>query len=430
MIPAQDLSTPESPVRPLPLRRVMQLVAPGARARKSKRLLIYVHVPFCSTKCHFCDWVVGYDTADLVHNPDLRAQYVEALCAQIRVYGPRLTELRYRVTNIYWGGGTPTRLTPEQMARVQGELASAFDLSSVIEHTAECSPETMTGAHLETLLRGGLNRVSAGVQSFDDRVLSRMGRAHNAARARDTIALFKSFGLRNFNIDLITGFPDQSGEVVAESVREAVELDVPHISLYMFREFASDLVAVKQVLSGHRAQASRQERASAYLRAKAMLEAAGYEEYVVGYFALKPEFRFDGEHYYFGLMGDYFGFGAGAFSTLGRFSLRSGEASRYGGAEIRSFVDRPTEMFAAPLSALPDQLYLSTYFKAFATPEGIRYARWKDQFGFDFHSFRANRPAIKAWFAEQERAGARFVGTSDGIALSGDTLTSTMMWRQ
>jgi oxygen-independent coproporphyrinogen-3 oxidase len=426
--PRASLET-QVPAGPAPLESIMQLVTPGVRARKSKRLLIYLHVPFCSAKCHFCDWVVGYNTSDLINTGDLRQQYVDALCAQIRSYGPRLAELRYLVTNIYWGGGTPTRLTPEQLAQIRSDLNRVFDLSSVVEHTAECSPETLTAHHLETLLRGGLNRISVGVQSFDDGILRRMGRAHNASRAVEALALLREIGLGNFNIDLITGFPDQRGEVVIESIRRTIDLGVPHVSLYMFREFSPDLVAVKQMQKGHRVQTSRQERAGVYMSAKAILEGAGYEEYVVGYFALKPEFRFDGEQYYFGLMGDYFGFGAGASSTIGHFSLRSGDASRYGGAQLRSFIDQPTRMLAASLEFLPDDLYLSTYFKAFATPEGIRFSRWNDQFGFDFRRFRAGRPAIKAWFAEQETAGAHFIETERGICLSHETLTEVMMWR-
>ncbi len=358
-------------------------------------------MPFCSAKCHFCDWVVGYPTADIVNVGDLRQQYVDALCTQIRSYGPRLAELRYRITNIYWGGGTPTRLTPEQLARIQSELGAVFDLSSVVEHTAECSPETVRPQHIETLMHGGLNRISVGVQSFDDDVLHRMGRAHNASRALEAIALLKKMGVRNFNIDLITGFPDQRDEVVIDSIQKTIDLGLPHLSLYMFRDFSTELVAVKQIQTGRRVQASRQQRTELYMKAKAMLEAAGYQEYVVGYFALKPEFRFDGEQYYFGLMGDYFGFGAGAASTIGRFSLRSGDPSRYGGAQLRTFILQPTRMLAAPLEFMPDDLFLSTYFKAFATPEGIRFKRWSDQFGFDFRVFRATRAAIKAWFSRR-----------------------------
>src|SRR6266516_6018496 len=112
--------------------------------------LVYLHAPFCSSKCHFCDWVVGYDKTDLIDAGDLRQRYVQAICTQLRSYGPRLSELGYAVTNIYWGGGTPTRLTPEQLTQVRGALGEVFDLSSVSEHTAECSPEDRKSTRLNS----------------------------------------------------------------------------------------------------------------------------------------------------------------------------------------------------------------------------------------------------------------------------------------
>jgi coproporphyrinogen III oxidase-like Fe-S oxidoreductase len=423
-------SAPVAAPSPLGVDGVLDLISPGALARTSKRLLVYVHVPFCATKCHFCDWVVGYDKRELLDAGDLRSRYVDALCAQIEAYAPRFAGLGYTVTNVYWGGGTPTRLSPEQLRRVRETLQRSFDLSQVGEHTAECSPETVTEAHLEELLAGGLNRISVGVQSFDDEVLLRMGRAHDARAAVQALELFERVGLENHNIDLITGFPDQSADSVLASVRQTVDLGVPHVSLYMFREFAQALVAVRQVASGKRTRVSREERAVVYRSAKAMLEAAGYKEYVVGYFAREPRFRFDGESYYFGMAGDFVGFGAGASSALGRCAIRSGEASRYGAANVRSFLERPLDLLAAPLALMPDSFYIDVAFKAFAMPEGLQFDRWRDHFGFTFPSFRAARPGIARWFREQEVGGARFVESEDAIALTPDTWVETMLWRR
>jgi oxygen-independent coproporphyrinogen-3 oxidase len=360
----------------------------------------------------------------------LRDSYVSALTEQIRAYGPALAEFGYDVTNVYWGGGTPTRLSPEQIGMVNDALRSVIDLSHVQEYTAECSPETVTMAHLDTWLSSGLNRVSVGVQSFDDTVLRRMGRPHNAQVALECIELFRRVGIENFNIDLIVGFPDQHQGTVIESVKKAIDLGVPHISLYMFREFSTDLVAVRQVRAGWRGQVSREERAAVYRSAKERMEKAGYQEYMVGYFAREPRFEFDGEKYYFGMEGDYFGLGAGASSTIGRCGLRSGEASRYGSAQVRAFLERPSDMLCSPLAALPDEVYMQTYLKAFATREGLRFGKWLDQFGFSFTTFRSARPGIQCWFADMERNGARFVETPEGIALSEDTWLDTMMWRR
>ena len=411
-------------------RTIMQLVTPGIRARRSRRLLVYLHVPFCSSKCHFCDWVVGYDTKDLINTAELRDQYVEALSRQIEAYGPRLQELRYEVTNVYWGGGTPTRLTPRHLELLQERLSSVFDLSPLIEHTAECSPETLSDEHITAFQRGGLNRISIGVQSFNDSVLRRMGRAHNAKCAIQAIELARRRGLCNLNIDLIAGFPDLTRAVLLDSVRKAIELEIPHISLYLFREVAEVLVSVRQTVAGYRRQESRQERESAYMAAKTLLEEAGYDQYMVGYFARAPEFAFDAEDFYFSQRGDYFGFGAGAASTIGRWSLKSTETTRYGNSNVREFVEAPEKMAAAPVRSMPDDVYLQSYFKVFATKEGLRFDRWLDHLGFDFREFRTSRPTIGQWFRDREAEGARFVETTKGISLTPETWVTSMIWRR
>ncbi len=415
------LTTPES---------VVKLITPGARARRNKTLLLYIHVPFCSSKCHFCDWVVGIDTADLIDTGNLRASYVDALCKQIEYYGPVISSLGYTATNLYWGGGTPTRLTPEQITRVHQTLARVVDLSHVAEHTAECSPETVTADHLEAFTRAGLNRISAGAQSFDPQILRRMGRAHSADQIGEAMRLFRSAGIKNFNLDLITGFPEQSADSSIDSIQRAIDDGVPHLSLYMFREFAEELVSVQQVKRGHREQRSREERAAGYYAAKQRLEAAGYEEYVVGYFAKAPEFRFDGEDYYFAIRGDSFGFGAGGNSLIGRCFLKTGNPSRYGDANVRAFIADPLAMFAVPTAVMPPPFYTVGTFKAFATRDGIRFDRFEDQFGIDFRALRDRMPKLREWFSEREREGAVFVETADRIALSPETWVPTMMFRQ
>jgi oxygen-independent coproporphyrinogen-3 oxidase len=407
-----------------------RLAGPGARARRNKNLLIYLHVPFCSSKCHFCDWVVGYNKADLVNTGELRSNYVTAICAQIAAYTPVLRDLGYRVTNIYWGGGTPTRLAPEQMARIFDTLSEHIDLSHVVEHTAECSPETVTEPHLKVLRERGLNRASAGAQSFDPQILRRMGRAHSSDQVGKAVERFQNAGLTNFNLDLITGFPGQTASSSLTSIQRAVDSNVPHISLYMFREFSDGLISVKQVQSGHAVQRSENERASSYAEAKSLLEANGYEEYVVGYFAKGAANYFDSEDYYFGLRGDYFGFGAGAASILGRCVLKSGEPGRYGDSHVRDFISNPLALIAGPAATMPDVLYTDGYFKAFATKEGICFDRWRDQFGFDFDTFRRRRPGISNWFAEREQGGAVFEEDSTGIRLSPETWIETMIWRR
>jgi oxygen-independent coproporphyrinogen-3 oxidase len=424
---------PEAPATPSHLynpERLRALIAPGVAARRNKNLLLYIHVPFCSSKCHFCDWVVGYSKADLLDTGELRARYVDALCEQISQYAPMLAGLGYKVTNLYWGGGTPTRLAPEQMARIHDTLAAGIDLSGLVEYTAECSPETVSAAHLDVLMSRGLNRISAGAQSFDPQIVRRMGRAHSPAHIGRAVGLFKDAGLKNFNLDLIVGFPGQTREVVLDSIQQALDAGVPHLSLYMFREFSTGLVVVRQMNAGGVTQDTVEVRSSIYYDAKAMLEAAGYEEYVVGYFAKCPDYYFHSEDYYFALRGDYFGFGAGAASVLGHCAIKYGEADRYGNSDVRRFIDDPVSLAAGPLKRMPDKVFTDGYFKAFATREGINFERWQDQFGFDFRALRDARPGLRDWFTQRESHGAVFVEDGKGVALSEETLIPTMIWRR
>ncbi|MFB9240517.1 coproporphyrinogen III oxidase family protein [Massilia antarctica] len=409
---------------------IRALITSGAQGRADNKLLIYIHIPFCSSKCHFCDWVVGYSKADLLDTGELRSRYVEALCTQIREYAPTLRAANYRVSNVYWGGGTPTRLTPQQMALIHDTLADCIDLSGVAEYSMECSPETVSAGHLELMVPRGLNRISAGAQSFDPQILRKMGRAHSSDQIERALRTFREGGLTNFNLDLIAGFPGQSAESLFDSIQRTIDAGVPHVSLYMFREFSSDLVVVRQLTSGSVKQVSSDERSALYFAAKAMLEQAGFEEYVVGYFAKGEQFRFNSEDYYFAMRGDYFGFGAGAASTIGRCTFKSGEAFRYGDSNVRTYIDAPAAMGMAPLKFVPDVAYTDGYFKAFATPEGINFSRFREQFGFDFKALRAARPAIREWFAEREKNGAVFIETAEGIALSPETWIPTMIWRR
>jgi putative oxygen-independent coproporphyrinogen III oxidase len=423
------LITDANPFAPVGRERILELVGPGATSRRNKDLLIYIHIPFCSSKCHFCDWVVGYPTADLINKGQLQERYVDALCRQISLYAPMLRSLGYRVTNIYWGGGTPTRLAPAAMLRIFDTLAEHIDLSNVVEHTAECSPETATSEHLSGLVSRGLNRVSSGVQSYDPAILRKMGRAHGVEHADAVIERFRTAKIDNFNIDLITGFPGQSAESSLESVHRAIAMDIPHLSLYMFRDNAEQLTIVKHVAKGHGTQRSMGERSASYYEAKAALEAAGYEEYIVGYFARSPEYRFDSEDFYFSLRGDYFGFGAGASSVIGRHSLKSGAMSRYGNSNVRDYIEQPHLMTIGALRRMPDLLYTDGFFKAFATKNGIAFDRWQDQFGFDFHRFLEQRPGVVRWFKDRKEAGASFVEDDAGISLSPSTWIDTMIWR-
>src|SRR5207247_5639548 len=137
-------------------------------------------------------------------------------------------------------------------------------------------PETLTPEHLAVWMAHGLNRLSIGVQAYDAPTLRRIGRSHSIEEVYNSIRYVREAGLENFNIDLVTGLPDQGAEAATASVQAAIDGGIPHVSLYMFRDHAQALTAVRQMNAGHVQQRSREERTRSYNDAKATFEEAGY----------------------------------------------------------------------------------------------------------------------------------------------------------
>src|SRR6266700_79937 len=124
-------------LRDIPPDSLFEMVGAELRGPGPRDLLIYLHIPFCSSKCHFCDFVADLDVPDLLSGSGVRGRYVSALCRQISDYGPRLSDLGYRPRLVYWGGGTPSRLEPAELERIISTLAESFDLGGVEEHSFE-----------------------------------------------------------------------------------------------------------------------------------------------------------------------------------------------------------------------------------------------------------------------------------------------------
>src|SRR4051794_24348708 len=204
----------------------------AVRDEANKDLAIYVHIPFCASKCHFCDWVVDVPTKRLRSGPAQRQDYVAAVASQIRLYGPQLTRIGYRPKVMYWGGGTPTRLEPDEMRPLKEALDSSFDLSGLEQWSMETTPNDLTADKLEAMVEMGVDRISIGVQSFNPDQLRRAGRAHPAPDSIEAVARLRAAGIDNFNMDLISGFPGESLASFEETLEQAIALDPPHISVY------------------------------------------------------------------------------------------------------------------------------------------------------------------------------------------------------
>ena len=184
---------------------------------------IYIHIPYCKSKCIYCDF---YSTPQV----ETMEQYVHSLLCEARL---RHGEIEGEpVSTLYLGGGTPSVLPISLLSTLIEGMKEVFDLSILEEFTIEVNPDDVTAASVKSLVALGVNRVSMGVQSFNDGELQAINRRHTAQQAIDTVAAIKEAGITNVSIDLIYGLPRQSLNSWQRNVERAIGLDVQHISAY------------------------------------------------------------------------------------------------------------------------------------------------------------------------------------------------------
>nr|AGY49595.1 PbtM3 [Planobispora rosea] len=377
-------------------------------------MLLYVNVPFCNSKCHFCDWVVDVPVSDLRLTPVSagRIDYLEALRTQIRIHAPALREAGYRSEVMYWGGGTATVLTEREIEQTYACLAAELDLSSLAEATIEGSPESVDLAKLTFMRDLGFDRVSLGVQSFDETRLRRIGRAHSAGQAVQSVEAAHAAGFDNINIDLIVGFPDQSLEEVEEMIRRALDLPVNHFSVYSYRATEGTVMRKQIERSGTEILLEHQLRS--YRLAADMLAAAGHPEYAVSYFGVP---RCLADEAYYRLSMDWIGFGTGANSLINQRYLLNGRG------RMRDFTSKPGE-FEVNLPAATGSLTVQWLPRALGTSEGIDAVTFQRRTGMSLRA-ACEEPDLNAFLRQVNRFGDLVVDRT-GIRLADDDRSSVL----
>lgn len=263
---------------------------------------LYLHIPFCKRICSYCDFYkVGAiellpKVTDMMHREmEERADYIEDK----------------RLTSIYFGGGTPSLLHPKDIEALISRAESLFDLSGVKEITIEANPDDLTKEYVSALRDTRVNRVSLGIQSFDDRVLQFMNRRHTATEAECAVERLRHAGIDNISIDLIFGVSGFEGDHLGESLRRAVALDVEHISAYHLTiEERTRLGLLTR--KGEYQPFSDEESEAEFLRVHNALCNAGYDHYEVSNFAKPGRYAQHNSSYWQGI--EYLGIGAGAHS--------------------------------------------------------------------------------------------------------------------
>jgi oxygen-independent coproporphyrinogen-3 oxidase len=277
---------------------------------------IYISVPFCRTKCTYCNF------ASDVFSRAVFERYVDRVCAEIANTQQTAKEMggqiEQEVDSIYLGGGTPTVLEDQQLQRIFDAVRPQFSVQSNAEITVECAPGTLTPRTLNSLLGCGVNRVSLGVQSFVDGEAAAVGRLHKRATVLDDIARLRAAGITNISVDLIAGLPHQTAESWQESLAETIATAVPHVSVYML-EIDEDSRLGRELIAGgtrYHAHFVPDDEATAdfYLAACEKLEAAGISQYEISNFARAG---FESRHNLkYWTRQPYLGFGVDAHSML------------------------------------------------------------------------------------------------------------------
>ena len=248
---------------------------------------IYISVPFCRTKCSYCNF------ASDVFSRALFERYVDRVCGDIAHAGQTAAEMggtiEHEVDSIYLGGGTPTVLEPGQLRRMFLALRERFEVQPHAEITVECAPGTLTSEMVEALVGCGVNRVSLGVQSFVDEEAAAVGRLHKRTTVIDDISRLRAAGIANINIDLIAGLPHQTAESWDVSLAETLSTAAPHVSVYMLEVDDDSRLGRELIAGGTRYHAhfvpDEEAVADFYEAACETLDAAGVAQYEISNFA-------------------------------------------------------------------------------------------------------------------------------------------------
>ena len=274
-------------------------------ARKDRTPLgIYIHVPFCRSKCQYCDFYSLTPKDSRQTNG-----YLDAICSHIKEAG--LLAPNYEVDTIYFGGGTPSFLGADALSAILNTVRRNFDVADDAEITFEANPDSVTPRLLRRLKSEGFNRVSLGIQCDDNDILQKIGRPHSYEDAVNAVKRIRRAGYRNLSVDLIYGLPDQNFEMWTSTLRHVLELEPEHISCYGLKVEDGTPLAEYQDFAN---LPDDDTQADMYLAAVEILRLKGYRQYEISNFAKRGKESRHNLKYWMGE--EYLGFGPNASSDF------------------------------------------------------------------------------------------------------------------
>lgn len=331
-----------------------------------KDLGIYIHIPFCVSKCAYCDFY------SFPADGGTKSAYIDALCRQIESAERKIAD-GYRVVSVFFGGGTPSILDAGLLMKALDAVRAGFVLSEECEITVECNPGTVDAAKLGIYKQNGVNRLSFGLQSADDNELRRLGRIHTFKDFLESYEAARKCGFDNINIDLMSALPGQTLQSWKKTLKTAAALRPEHISAYSliieegtpFGDMAAHDAARLELPD------EEAEREVYYFTGE-YLEAAGYGHYEISNYAKAG--RECRHNIIYWQRGDYIGFGAGASSFMNE--------KRYTAAkDINSYIKAPDEAFGEPEVLTASDSMAEFMFLGMRMLRGVKRSDFRRNFG-------------------------------------------------
>jgi len=372
---------------------------------------IYVHVPFCRSKCHYCDF---YSLAE--QDEYTQECYMKAVCTHIREAGQQAPN--HRVDTIYFGGGTPTMLGADALAAILNTIRKSFSVDPAAEITFEANPDSVDRKLLRRLRAEGFNRVSLGIQCDDDKILRMLGRPHSFSDAMDAVEKIRRAGFKNLSVDLMYGLPGQTLLSWRKTLQNVAKLKPDHISCYGLKlEEGTHLHTYQDRYE----MADDDTQADMYLSAVEILRDKGFRQYEISNFCRKGKLSRHNMKYWTG--GEYLGFGPDASSDFGgqRFSIvRDLHAYIEGIQEGGSVLEE--------VQAIPDRERAGEYLMMrLRTVSGMEANEYESRYLLPFAPLEAALVQLKEQGLATKTFDGRWHLTPNGFLISNTIISDLML---
>jgi oxygen-independent coproporphyrinogen-3 oxidase len=356
----------------------------------SKTPGLYIHIPFCLSKCHYCDF---YSLTSISAIP----AFLEALFKEMEMYRNRF----HPFDTVYIGGGTPSLLSPQQLEQILTNIREKFDLSSKPEITIEANPADLNRSYLESIREIGINRINIGVQSFDHKVLGFLGRRHSLKQAMSAIEASKKAGFRNMGLDLIYGVPEQDIESWLDTLKQAVAFSPEHLSCYQLT-LETKTPLGKRYQAGEFSIPGEELQYEFFMKTSEFLEDAGYNHYEVSNFARGKEYTSRHNQKYWD-HSPFLGLGPSAHS----FQCNQRWWNHHSLDQYLATINAGNLPVEETETLTMEQLRLEAFYLGLRTKKGIFLQDFKNQYHYDLFTEK------KEILAKLEEEG--FISIQDGF---------------